>query len=335
MFKIIKRTSVAASILTLATLILIAFSFLFFISCNKDDEIEGNAKRMQEFVTALSNYARGFNSNFIIIPQNGCELAFNNTDPDDGINSSYINAIDGIGIEELFYDEDGSRINDNERLNMLRKLKSSETIMVSDYVKNNDGITKSVELNKNEGFLSFPRSSGNYEYMLVPKDVTDENSADINKLSDAKNYLYLINVNNFSNKKAMIDAIADSKYDIALIDLFFINEDHDEILTKEDVNKLKTKPQGGKRLVIAYISVGSAENYRYYWQSGWKVGKPKWLKKEYEDWEDEIWVQFWHDEWKSIIYGNDKSYIKKIIDAGFDGAYLDNVEAYYFLEEDD
>jgi cysteinyl-tRNA synthetase len=42
-------------------------------------------------------------------------------------------------------------------------------------------------------------------------------------------------------------------------------------------------------------------------------------------------VKFWKDDWQEIIYGNEDSYIKKIIDAGFDGAYLDNVEAYYFL----
>jgi len=42
-------------------------------------------------------------------------------------------------------------------------------------------------------------------------------------------------------------------------------------------------------------------------------------------------VQFWNPEWQKIIYGNDDSYMKKILDAGFDGAYLDNVEAYYFL----
>ncbi|MBL0317621.1 MAG: hypothetical protein IPP69_18435 [Flavobacteriales bacterium] len=42
-------------------------------------------------------------------------------------------------------------------------------------------------------------------------------------------------------------------------------------------------------------------------------------------------MKFWNKEWQEIIYGNDASYTKKILDAGFDGAYLDNVEAFYFL----
>ena len=39
-----------------------------------------------------------------MIPQNGLELAFNNLDEDSGLYVSLINAIDGFGVEELFYD---------------------------------------------------------------------------------------------------------------------------------------------------------------------------------------------------------------------------------------
>ena len=98
-----------------------------------------------------------------------------------------------------------------------------------------------------------------------------------------------------------------------------------------NIDQLKTKQNGGQRLVISYINVGAAEKYRYYWQDKWKLHRPLWLKKEYEGYEDEIWVKFWKKDWEEIIYGNDESYIKKIINSGFDGAYIDNVEAYYFL----
>ena len=84
-------------------------------------------------------------------------------------------------------------------------------------------------------------------------------------------------------------------------------------------------------MLIAYVNVGAAENWRYYWQDKWKLHRPAWLKKEYDGYDDEIWVKFWDKDWKNIIYGNDDSYMKKIIDVGFDGAYLDNVEAYYYL----
>ena len=304
-------------------------------SCKNNDKIFINSKntdeyaaRMQSFVEKISSYARDLNPDFIIIPQNGEELAFNNTEPADGVKSSYVDAIDGIGIEELFYD--GPLRVDKDRLKMLQTLKSKvKKIMVSDYVKDNSKVPDALDRSINEGFIAFPRRSDNYDYMDIPPatDIRNVNTGDINTLADAKNYLYLISTDNFADKQTMIDAVKATNYDIVLIDLFF----EEVALTPYDIQQLKTKANGGKRLVISYISIGSAENYRYYWQTGWKKGNPSWLKKKYEGYPDEFWVQFWHTEWQDIIFGNNDSYIKKIIDAGFDGAYLDNVEAYYFL----
>jgi len=62
---------------------------------------------------------------------------------------------------------------------------------------------------------------------------------------------------------------------------------------------------------------------------------PHWLRKKYEGYGDEYYVKFWAPEWRQIIFGNDNSYLKKIIDAGFDGAFLDNVEAYYAIYYND
>lgn len=119
----------------------------------------------------------------------------------------------------------------------------------------------------------------------------------------------------------MIDAIAATNYDVILIDMFFKGT----ALSTNQVNQLKVKPNGAKRLVISYINIGAAEQFRYYWKSSWDTNKPKWIKKPYLGYSDEFWVEFWDPEWQSIIYGNNGSYIKRIIDAGFDGAYLDNV----------
>ena len=302
--------------------------FVGMVSCGDDDKkTDENATRMQAFVVDISSYAKGLQPEFIIIPQNGTELAFNNTDPTEGKMTAYMNAIDGIGIEELFYD--GGLSVDNERLEMLQTLKSSVKIMVADFVSNNDNLPDALKRSRDEGFIAFPRSADNYHYELIPAiDSQTENADDVNRLTDAKNYLYLISTDRYADKQAMLNAIKATNYDVVLIDLFF----EGVALTAADVQSLKTKANGGKRLAISYISIGSAENYRYYWQKGWKKGNPSWLKKPYEGYSDEFWVEFWHSDWRNIIFGNNESYIKKIIDADFDGAYLDNVEAYYFLE---
>ncbi len=306
---------------------------LFFVSvliailfaCSKQKRSDKAAEKMQDFVVNISNYARGLDSDFIIIPQNGTELAYNNIDPSEGQNSAYMSAINGFGVEELFYN--GSYVLDNERLTMLKDLKASKKIMVAEYVSDNSSVSDALIKNYNEGFICFPRIGSNYHYSQIPDSVPHANAADITDLSLAQNHLYLISTDNFSSKEEMINAISLTNFDVILIDLFF---DETE-LSAAEVNQLKTKANGGKRLVISYLNIGSAEKFRYYWKKGWGLHHPLWLKRKYDGYDDEFWVKFWKKDWQKIIYGNDDSYVKKIVNAGFDGAYLDNVEAFYFL----
>ena len=279
---------------------------------------------MQEFVIGLSKYARSVDPDFIVVPQNGAELAFNQLNPDAGMNQAYMNAIDGFGIEELFFTEK-SKV-DKYRLGMLQKLRDKKKILVSEYITKEGATADIIAKNKKEDFLCFPRSADNESYKEIPA-ITEENANDIVKLSDAKNYLYLINSSNHKQRFYYLKEIAKTNFDVVIMDVFF----HTKPFTADEIKQLQTKANGGKRLVLAYINIGSAENFRYYWEGNWVMGDPKWIKKKYEGYRDEFYVEFWNPEWQKIIYGNNNSYMKKILDAGFDGAYLDNVEAYYFL----
>lgn len=283
---------------------------------------------MQDFVISISNYAKDIKPGFIIIPQNGTELAFKDLDPDASINTTYLDAVDGFAVEELFYN--GNSTTDEYKLGMLQQLVNHKKVMVADYLSNDNNFEDAVQKSKHEGFICFPRTSDNYDYRIIPDSIIDENTNNINSLQDAQNFLYLISTENFSTKEQMLSAIATTNFDVVLIDLFW----DDQPLSTNDLGQIKNKANGGKRLLISYINVGAAEKYRYYWQDGWKLHKPKWLKKKYDGYDDEIWVQYWCEDWQDIIYGNNDPYMKKIVDAGFDGAFLDNVEAYYFLYHD-
>ena len=298
-------------------------------SGNKYDE-DYLAKLMQNFVISISKYARSIKPGFIIIPQNGSELAFHDTNPGvANIMDNYVKAIDGIGIEELFYN--GSLDIDRERLANLNILKTRVgRIMVSDLVSDTGNIPNAIQRNTDCGFIAFPRSQSNLHYGTIPAYIPDIHTDGISKLSEARNYLYLINADNYADKNSLLAAVKNTNFDVVLIDLFFIKDDTD-IFTADDVLQLKTKKSGGKRLVISYINIGSIESFRYYWKPEWKKGSPSWIVKNYQGYPDEYWIEYWHPDWMNIIYGNDNSYIKKIIDAGFDGAYLDNTEAYYSL----
>ena len=79
-----------------------------------------------------------------------------------------------------------------------------------------------------------------------------------------------------------------------------------------------------QRRVMAYLSIGQAESYRGYWQQGWRQGTPAWLDAPDPNWANNYWVHYWDSAWQQIIY----RYIDDIIAAGFDGIYLDRVDAY-------
>ena len=116
-----------------------------------------------------------------------------------------------------------------------------------------------------------------------------------------------------------------------------------------DVSRMKGRPSPGgqsagrqsagrsgarRKQVIAYMSIGEAEAYRYYWNKDWqrKDRKPDWLDHENPDWDENYKVQYWEPGWQRIIFGSPQSYLDRIIAAGFDGAYLDIVDAYVSYE---
>jgi cysteinyl-tRNA synthetase, unknown class len=105
-------------------------------------------------------------------------------------------------------------------------------------------------------------------------------------------------------------------------------------MSREQVERLKKKPDGSRRYVISYMSIGEAEEYRYYWQEGWKTQKPVWLGPENCAWPKAHAIRYWRDEWKDISFRKPDSYIKRIIDAGYDGVYLDRVDMYDWFKKE-
>jgi cysteinyl-tRNA synthetase len=95
---------------------------------------------------------------------------------------------------------------------------------------------------------------------------------------------------------------------------------------------LKDSP-GGPKIILCYMSIGQAEDYRWYWQPEWPQNPPEWLDKGDTEWAGDYWVKYWQPEWQRIIYGTPESYLDQIIALGFDGVYLDRVDAYEYYQE--
>ena len=114
----------------------------------------------------------------------------------------------------------------------------------------------------------------------------------------------------------------------------------------QNIEELRTKPDGTKRIVLCYLSIGEAENYRSYWQRRWATAPPAWLGPENPGWKGNFTVRYWHPEWQRLIvdparaalstwdrlmlalFPRAQPYLDQILEAGFDGVYLDRVDAY-------
>jgi cysteinyl-tRNA synthetase len=128
-----------------------------------------------------------------------------------------------------------------------------------------------------------------------------------------------------------IDKIAASPFDMVIIDSSMFPDGKEIRLTREQIESMKKKPDGSRRLVIAYFSAGECEDFRYYWKPEWNKKHPSWVAKVDKQWKGDYVVQYWQPEWQHIVYGSADSLIDRIMDAGFDGISIDRVDAYYYF----
>jgi cysteinyl-tRNA synthetase, unknown class len=110
--------------------------------------------------------------------------------------------------------------------------------------------------------------------------------------------------------------IADSSSDLVVIDY----SGNDGPFSKAQVERMKQKPDGSRRVVLSYMSIGEAENYRWYWSQR----SSSWLGAENSKWRGNYSVRFWDPAWQEIIF----AYTDRILAAGFDGVYLDKVDEF-------
>ena len=297
---------------------------LLFISYFSFSEVNNVYKeRMKDFIKELRNNT---DKEKIIITQNGNELYFKNGK----IDKKFFNITNATTQESLYYG-DVLRFNvptskglKNELLELTTPIrKKGKPVFVINYGKGQ----KKKEFLKKEAlktkFVSELLPSFNADKLY--QTIEDYNDEDINSLSEVKNFLCLLNPENFSDIEEYYQALRNTNYDLLLIEVSHNNV----FFTKEQIEELKIKDNGGKRIVIAYLSIGEAEDYRFYWKKKWNKKKPNWIVKENENWEGNYIVKYWTPEWKNII----KEYQKKLDEIGVDGYLLDTVDTYQYFEE--
>ena len=160
--------------------------------------------------------------------------------------------------------------------------------------------------------------------------------AEVTNAAPPHNFAYVLQAEGLAaSRAAVVQKLAECGRDWIVLDPSFTGGDDGEWTAAE----LKTIRAGkSNRKILAYLSIGEAEDYRGYWKKEWDskhTGKPDakapaWLCAEDPDWKGNYKVRYWQPEWQAIILPR----LDAILKAGFDGVYLDIVDGFEFFEFD-
>ncbi|SIS49025.1 cysteinyl-tRNA synthetase, unknown class [Salimicrobium flavidum] len=128
------------------------------------------------------------------------------------------------------------------------------------------------------------------------------------------------------------DAISNSEYETVVMD-----PTRDGSNATRYTNQEISSIQENGTKVLAYISIGEASAFKSYWSEEWgeevdgtlevSESAPDWLGRDPNPaWPESVKVRYWEEEWWRII----EEELNRIQEAGFDGVYLDLVDAFEY-----
>lgn len=145
-------------------------------------------------------------------------------------------------------------------------------------------------------------------------------------ISDVRTFMYQLQ--NIEQPRAL-DALAATDYDLLVIEPTFNIKGNETFDIAGALAKLRAaKPD---RLILAYYDPCQAETFRSYWQPAWiaptkkKPGSPAFLLTPDPDgWSGDFNVAYWDPAWQNVVLAD----VRAIMSKGFDGLYLDWIDAY-------
>ncbi len=121
-----------------------------------------------------------------------------------------------------------------------------------------------------------------------------------------------------------VDSILQSGFDVVVMDYSRDGTQEGEFSSVE-IGRIRESGM----IPLAYVSIGEAEDYRFYWDSTWYSNPPSWLGPENPEWPGNYAVRYWDDGWRDIVF----SYLDRVIAQGFAGVYLDKVDEFEFWSD--
>ncbi len=160
---------------------------------------------------------------------------------------------------------------------------------------------------------------------------TTGTNTNLTRLKEASTWMYQIQS---LDRRGAITALAKTDYPLLVLEPTLTVKGNERFNTKRMLRRLRWTPQGKRRVILAYVDIGEAERFRTYWKSSWRApsggnpGTPNFILTEDPDgWRGVFPVAYWDKRWQNIWLGN-RGIVRRMAKLGFDGIYMDWVEAY-------
>ena len=308
---------------------------------------------MRKNVIAISNYAKERKKDFIVVTRQGA-LLLTVGEWEEHLDEVKIAASRGVfGEDEIFIEKmfntsnikgkdagssvvpyssviDGIVVDYYECSGKVLSAEAEKEIEKRGIVKLNirhcrdaESLAKEIVKDKSADNASLIKTGFNY---IPKKDPFFYNADNVNGLKEVKNFLLLTDYSRFDNKNNLVMAIEDTNYDMLIVNPFFSKS---EAFTYADVNKMKYKKLGARRLVIANVDVSRIGYGDFYFKDTYSFRNPEWIKYVDKTNADKYVVEYYNQDYRTIL----GKYVKGIVDLGFDGIMLDGVDAHLVFEK--
>jgi len=135
-----------------------------------------------------------------------------------------------------------------------------------------------------------------------------------------------------------IDRLEAAGFDMVVVEPMITMDEYAGFDARGMVDRLASTPAslpGYRTVVLAYVDIGQAEEWRSYFTDDWipptrfRGGTPDFMAGlDPDGWAGNYPVAYWDTRWKDIMIYGAESVLETIIALGFDGIYMDWVEAY-------
>lgn len=149
-------------------------------------------------------------------------------------------------------------------------------------------------------------------------------------LEEVKHWVY--NIQHVSTA-ANIEALVGSHFDMYVLEPTRSEKNENFNMKKlvKDIREYNIQNYHKDPIILAYVDIGQAEEWRWYFGDDWQIGNPYWLvANDPNGWDGNYPVAYWNPVWHNIMYKGyyGTSSVKQTLEDGFDGIYMDWVEAF-------